>query len=308
LKISNKLLERLKRPTGVLLFLLYLITFISVIGSIIALVLDFMSSASLSVIAYVIFGVAGVSLGYTVYTVVIYAPGLRGRMISYLEKREITSRMLRNFGFRTVVFAIGSFAASVAYAAFNAFLGIVGGSIWYGALAAYYILLALTRGGLLLYHRRKSKDGECEELVRLKKYRASGMLLLILNIALSSAIAQMIFDERTFVYTGWVIYAFAAYAFYKITMSIINLLRARKQDDMTVRGIRDINLIDAAVSILALQTALLHTFNEGDGVSISVFNTATGIVVSGFAISFSIYMIVKANKMIKRIKTVDNNG
>lgn len=169
------------------------------------------------------------------------------------------------------------------------------------ALAGYYILLALLRGGVLLYHKRKHgvDDPAKNTQTQIKTYRNCGILLLVLNIALSVAIAQMIFDDGAFVYAGLMIYASAAYAFYKITMSIINIFRARKQDDLTVQAIRNVNLADATVSILALQTALLNTFS-GEGVNISLFNTLTGSVVSLFTLGLGVFMIIKANK--ERIK------
>ena len=156
------------------------------------------------------------------------------------------------------------------------------------------------RSGLLLYHRG-IKNFEGEELKRAKRYTQCGVLLFILNAALSSAIAQMIFDDRAFEYKDWLIYAFAAYAFYKIIMSVRNVIKAQRQDDLTIQAIRQINLVDSAVSILALQTALLHTFSD-ETVDISLFNTLTGCVVSAFSIALSIYMIVRGIKKIKEIK------
>ena len=117
----------------------------------------------------------------------------------------------------------------------------------------------------------------------------------------SSAIAQMIFSEAHFTYMGWTIFAYAAYAFYKITMSIIALIKAHKQTDLTVRAIRNINLVDSLVSILALQTALLTMFSEGE-INVSIFNTFTGIVVSLLSVGVGIYMIVSANKKMKKIQ------
>jgi hypothetical protein len=84
-------------------------------------------------------------------------------------------------------------------------------------------------------------------------------------------------------------------------MSIINLFRAKKQDDLIIMAIRNVNFIDAAVSILALQTALLHTFTTGN-VDISLFNTLTGIAVSTISISLAILMIRKGYKQTKELK------
>ncbi|MBR1983674.1 MAG: hypothetical protein IKA12_03195, partial [Clostridia bacterium] len=196
------------------------------------------------------------------------------------------------------------FIMSVLFSGFNAYMGIVNRSIWYGALAAFYISLAFLRGGVLVYHKNRisKKDiTQNQEYIKAKIYRNSGIITLILNVALSSAIAQMIFSDAHFTYMGWTIFAYAAYAFYKITVSIITFIRAHTQTDLTVRAIRNINLVDALVSILALQTALLNTFSQGQ-TNVALFNTFTGAIVSLISIAIGIYMIVSANKKLKNYK------
>lgn len=296
----KKNIQKLNKPRGAWLVISYIFTLVFIGAAMTMLLFDFQSDVALSILAYVSFALAALSLAYSVYTIVIYAPGLKGKILSYLRSREITHRLLENWGFRTIVTSLVSFLMSIFSSVVNAYLGIATGSIWFGALAAYYIFLTLMRSRLLLYHRN-IKEFESEGLMRAKKYRSCGILLLILNAALSSAIAQMIFDDRRFEYKDWLIYAFAAYAFYKISMAIVNLVRARRQDDLTIQAIRELNVVDAAVSILALQTALLHTFSTGD-IDISLFNTLTGSAVSVFALSLSIYMIIKGNQTVKEIK------
>ncbi len=292
-------IEKFLKPKGWLLVLIYLLSIVFITAALLLLFVDY-ENTPLAILAYTSYGFAGVSLAYSVYTIVIYAPGLKERILTILFEHEISRRLLENWGFRTIVTATISFGMSVFSSVTNAYLGIVTKSIWFGALAAYYIFLALMRSGLLLYHRG-IKNFEGEELKRAKRYTQCGVLLFILNAALSSAIAQMIFDDRAFEYKDWLIYAFAAYAFYKIIMSVRNVIKAQQQDDLTIQAIRQINLVDSAVSILALQTALLHTFSD-ETVDISLFNTLTGCVVSAFSIALSIYMIVRGIKKIKEIK------
>lgn len=298
--MNNKMLEKLLKPKGWLLASIYIFTLVFITVALLMLFVDYEGSR-LAILAYTSFGLAGVSLAYSVYTIVIYAPGLKGRILSLLSSKEITRRLLHNWGFRTIITSTFSFGMSVFSSVTNAYLGISERSIWFGALAAYYIFLALMRSGLLLYHKTK-KDYENEAMLRAKKYRICGIWLLILNITLSSAIAQMIFDDRSFEYKDWLIYAFAAYAFYKVIMSVRNAIKARKQDDLTIQAIREINMVDGAVSILALQTALLHTFSDAS-VNISLFNTLTGSAVSLFSLGLSISMIIRGNKIIKELKT-----
>ena len=281
--------------------LTFIITLLSATLSLVMVGLG-LENGALAIIAYILFGIAGVSLTYSVYLIIPLFPKMKSGIITWMEKHEFTHLLLRNFGFRTVIFAIGSFLMSLLFSGFNAYMGIANRSIWYGALAAFYIALAFLRGGVLAYHKsRIGKKMQNDEYIKAKVYRNSGIITLILNIALSSAIAQMIFSDAHFTYMGWTIFAYAAYAFYKITMSIIALIKAHKQTDLTVRAIRNINLVDALVSILALQTALLTMFSEGE-VNISIFNTFTGIVVSLLSVGIGIYMIASANKKMEEIQ------
>ena len=261
--------------------------------------IDFVGTP-LEIAAYLSFGISALGLAYAVCVFIFDAPVIKRMTLELLNSHELTKKLISNWGFRTVITSSVAFGISIVNSVINAYLGISERSIWFGALAAYYIFIALMRSGLLIYHRT-SRDYGSEALVRAKKYTHCGVLLLILNAALSSAIAQMIFDDRGFEYKDWLIYAFAAYAFYKVITSVLNAVKARRQDDLTIQAIREINMVDAAVSILALQTALLHTFSDGS-VNISLFNTLTGSVVSLFSLSLSIMMIIRGNKIIKDIK------
>ncbi len=298
----KKLFKKLLRPKGALLVLTYVLTVVFITAAMLMLFVEY-EGTPLEILAYTSFGLAAVSLAYSVYTIVIYAPGLKDRVYNLLMSNRLSRTVMENWGFRTILTSTFALAMSIFNSVLNAYLGISERSIWFGALAAYYIFLALMRSGLLIYHRTK-KDYESEGLTRAKRYMLCGILLLILNAALSSAIAQMIFDDRGFSYKDWLIFAFAAYAFYKIIMAVRNAIKARRQDDLTIQAIREINLVDAAVSILALQTALLHTFGDVS-VDISLFNTLTGSAVSIFSVGLSIMMIVRGRKTIKELK---NNG
>lgn len=301
--------EKILNPPTWAKILTLIVTVFSATGALLMLLVNYEANA-LAIVAYTLFGIAGLSLAYSVYLIIPLFPKMKRGIITKMESRKFTHLLLRNFGFRTLVFAIGSFVMSLIFSAFNAYMGIANRSIWYGALAAYYIALALLRGGVLFYH--KTKNGkkhkeENDEYRKAKVYRNSGVITLMLNIALSAAIAQMIFSDAHFTYMGWTVFAFAAYAFYKITMSIISFVRAHKQTDLTVRAIRNINLADALVSILALQTALLTMFSE-EGVDIALFNTLTGCVVSFLSVAIGIYMIISASKKMNELQKEQKNN
>lgn len=307
----KKFWSKIKEPPIWFCMGIFAFTLLCASGALCMLSVDYTGNV-LSLFAYSLFALAAISLSYSVYIAVCLAPKIKRAVVSQMEKRNFTHLLLRNFGFRTIIFTIGSFVLNIAFGAFNAYMGIHYRSVWYGALAVYYILLAVMRGGILTHHRQKLNktaisDEHREEWLCTKIYRNCGTMLLVLNFALSSAIAQMIFDNRYFEYAGWTVIAYAAYAFYKITMSVINTLRAKRQSDLTVQALRNINLADALVSILALQTALLNTF-QTESVNISLFNTVTGIAISAIAIAMGILMIAKGNKNMKRIQQEYEDG
>ena len=241
---------------------------------------------------------------------------LKEKFEHWANKYELTREMVSNYGVRTVIFAIGSFVISIAYGAYNITLSALNSSLWYGALAAYYILLAIMRGGVLVHHRKKLKAQkigravENEKIKQIKKYRNCGILLVIIIAAIALAVAEMIAEDKTFEHAGFLIYASATYTFYKITVAIVNIVRAKRQTDMTVQAIRNINMADALVSMLALQTSLLHAFSDENGKDIGfdkTLNGVTGLVVCVLVVALGIYMIINAQRKLK-IELMSNDG
>ena len=64
-----------------------------------------------------------------------------------------------------------------------------------------------------------------------KGLSADGMADVVLGVAMSGMIVQMVRDGRTYSYPGVVIYAMAAYVFYNLTVTTVNLARLRRQQD-----------------------------------------------------------------------------
>lgn len=302
-KKPTSLLQKLKKPTGWFFASVILITFALCAGAVAITVLG-SALPALEVLSYALFGAAAISLGYAAYAVVINIRPVRDRIIAALKRHSFTSRILEQYGFRTVVFAAFSLLLSLAYVAFNGVVAVASRSIWYGALTAYYLLLVCLRGGIVLYHRRKGKSELSEDEIRLaecRKYRNCGALLMILPVALSGAILQMVRFGSAFVHWGWTVLAFAAYAFYKIIMAAYNVVKAKKTDDLTVRALRNVGLAAAMVTMLALQTSLLHSFSESADYGWA--NALTGGVISALTFALGLYMLIGGNRRIARAKT-----
>ena len=205
----------------------------------------FLTQASLSayvIVGYVFLGVMAASVGYCVYGFINTLPAISARALEWSEGKPFWERLFREYGFRAILFSVGAFLLNIAFAVYNGVVGVLNSSIWFGALAAYYILLIVLRGTVLIYHifRRKAvKAGQAAERT-LKKdtyiYGVCGVVLVLMPAALSAAIAQMVGANEAFVHTGITIYVYAIYAFYKIIVSVYNFVKTWRTDEMTVRA------------------------------------------------------------------------
>ena len=299
MRFFKKLIAWLANPRLYLLIPVILIA----VGAIIATALT-MTQDGATVLGYVFLGVMVITVSYSIYGIIKVFPTIQERAMKWSETRPFWNRLFTEYGFRAIIFSIGSFSINIAFAVYNGTIAIIIGSIWFGALATYYILLILLRGGILIYHARRRKaikngQTEAETFLRdTKVYGNCGILLVLLPIALSFAILQMVRANDSFVHTGITIYAYAVYAFYKISMAIYNFVKTRRMQEMTVRASKNINLADAMVSILALQTAMFHEFGTGMGdFNIGTMNAITGAVVCTLTVAIGILMIIIATQI-----------
>ena len=305
LKIMKKLFDFFKKPPLWFLLVLAVIGIGAIVGGTLFLTQDNLYPYVMW--GYVFLGVMCVTVGYCIYGFIKILPDLNERVLKWSENKPFWNRTFTEYGFRTILFSIGSFVINLAFAVYNGSIAIVINSVWFGALAAYYVLLIVLRGTILVYHafRRKAvKAGQTEDITLRKDtriYGVCGIVLLLLPIALSFAILQMVRANDSFVHTGITIYAYAIYAFYKIIVSVYNFVKTRHTNEMTVRAAKNINLADAFVSILALQTAMFREFDAaGDAVNVATMNAVTGAIVCALTAAIGVFMIVIAIKKTRK--------
>ena len=220
-----------------------------------------------------------------------------------LNQHKFTQRFL-DYDFRTVFFTVITLIITVAYAAFYAMLGIALLSIWYGVLASYYLIIAFMRGLVIFYHRRKRKrnkylDEHKEKISRAKIYGGCGIIIGLLTLPLSIAIMMMIAEKATFSHAGLMIYVAALYTTIKVVLTIRHIVKARRSTDLTVKCVRCINLADMFVSVLALQTAMFHSFDPE--FSTDTFNGITGMAVCLATVIIGVFMIVGSRREVIKI-------
>lgn len=144
----------------------------------------------------------------------------------------------------------------------------------------------------MVYYSNKKYNNEINQC---KTYRNCGILFIFLTIAFSGIIVLIYTSNMYFEYAGYMIYAVAFYTFYRLTLSIINIFKAKKQDNLYVKSIRNINLASALVSILVLQVAMFQAFSPEQNTSIA--NALTGAGVAIIILTLGIMMIIKSQKL-----------
>ncbi|MBE7075014.1 MAG: hypothetical protein E7376_03455 [Clostridiales bacterium] len=250
---------------------------------------------------YPIYVIAFLLLCYGIYIIVYFAPKIKQRFLKLALKNKYTKKYIQNFGFRSLVSSFIGFVINAAYACMLAVFAILSHSVWYGALATYYIMLSLIKGGIIAKHnKRKSIENQEQFFIdQVKSYKNCGWFLTALTFTLVAAIVQMVIANQGFEYAGIMIYVMATYTFYKLTMAIINMIKARRNKDLTVQSLKNLNLASALVALLSLQTAMFQAF--GQDVNPRLFNALTGGGVTLCIITIAVLMIAKGRYILKKV-------
>lgn len=207
------------------------------------------------------------------------------------------------YGLRTTVFALISLCITVAFAVLSGVIAVKERSLWYGALAIYYMLLILFRAATIAADRLSKRHCANETAyagARNKIYLGCGVFLVIVQVAMCLAVTQMVMYGMPA--RGGTIYAIAtaAYAFCKITMAVVHLMRAKKYADPVGRALRNLNFADACMSMASLTVLMLSVFDKGENGTFSIAIKACAGFAACIAVLFvASAMIVKAAHAVK---------
>jgi len=257
-----------------------------------ALVYIFLSGNEETIPAYIIYTLTFYS--YTVF--VIGFPKLVSSIRKTINKNKFGNRYMTDVVFRMKISLYTSLFFNLIYAVFKLIAGIHYASFWYGADAIFYIVLSIARFLLVRQIRKEEQNIEVE----FRKYRSCGVLIFILNAAFIPVIYQIVKHGMGYSYPGFLIYAAAAYTFYAITISIVNVVWYRKYNSPVYSAQRALNLTKALVAMFALQTAMFASFG-GDIVLERTMNLVFGILVSCAIFAIAVMMVVRAIHELKKI-------
>ncbi len=203
---------------------------------------------------------------------------------------------------RVNVSLYGTLFYNTAYALLQLGMGFWHHTFWFYSLAGYYILLAVMRFFLVL-HTSRYKPGE-KMLMELRKYRACGIVFLLMNLTLAVMIFFMVYWNRTFHHHEITTIALAAYTFTSFTFAIINMVKYRKYNSPVYSASKAISMASACVSMLTLESTMLTTFGDGTMTMTGqrILLGASGGAISVFIIAMALQMILQGTKKIKQLK------
>lgn len=209
---------------------------------------------------------------------------------------------------RVNVSLYGSLAWNALYGIFQLWLGFYHHTFWFSSLGAYYICLAVMRF-FLVRHTTRYTPGEKMQ-AELEKYRACGIILLLMNLALALIIFFMVYWNRTFEHHMITAIAMAAYTFTALTAAIVNVIKYKKYNSPVFSASKVISLAAALVSMLTLESTMLTTFSDGSMTATAQkwMLGATGGVISLLIVAAAIYMIIESTKQLQILKAEDKNG
>ena len=169
---------------------------------------------------------------------------------------------------RTLKIALESLAFNIAFATYHLVMGLVASSWWLLTLGSYYLILSTVRFAVL---RSKSE----------KRFIAkfTGCMLILLSIPLAGTVILSVVRDRGHERHMIVMIAMAAYAFTKITLATIQLVKVRRSTSATLITLRNISFADAFVSIFALQRSMLVSFEGMTEAEIVIMNATLGSAV-----------------------------
>jgi hypothetical protein len=280
--------------------LLYVISMGIIVLSLLSLIYPFVPE----VVSYVFYTVSALLLCASVYYLIGDIIYVKGHVIaSAINQHDFTKRLVSDYSYRTVCFTYLSFVSNTGFAILNIFYGYRNQSWWFFTFAVYYTLLSIMRARIIYMERKinsPARNGQIKsgqiKAKEWKTYQTSGVMFLLLTTTLVGTVTLITRSNESKSYSGVLIIAVAAYTFYKITLSIINLFRVRKLGAPLVSVIRYIGYADSLASLVLLQTAMFSSFSDGNQMFERMMNSITGIFACVMVFGMGIYMIWRGAK------------
>ncbi len=166
---------------------------------------------------------------------------------------------------KTLKFSLLSLVLNMAYSVYHIAFGVTTRSWWLFTIGVYYTILSIVRFAVL----QTKKNGQFAT-------RFTGVMLMALSLPLAATVILAVLRDRGTVFHEIVMIAIAVYAFTKITLATVNLIRSWRSSSAKLITLRHISFADAFVSIFSLQRSMLVSFEGMTEMEIRIMNIATG--------------------------------
>jgi hypothetical protein len=250
--------------------------------------------------------IAIISYIIAAYTLTVWcfrAPRLVKFFKNFKNENKYARRWREDARLRVKLSLYASLSWNTLYGIFQLCLGFYHHTFWFCSLGAYYIFLAVMRFFLAHHTARYSPRERMRS--ELKRYRACGIVLLFMNLALALIVFFMVYWNRTFDHHMITAIAMAAYTFTALATAIVNVVKYRKYQSPVYSASKAISLAAACVSMLTLESTMLTTFGDGE-INARLMLGLTGGAVVALIVTMAVYMIIRANKQLEKMKEKNN--
>lgn len=230
--------------------------------------------------------------------------------------KDLVKKYQTDAKFRNQVGLYGGAAANIVFVIIQLYGGIKYQSVWFTTLAVYNAILAIVKFYISKSINKKGTEGW-------KTFRIVGLIMTILNIALTVMISIMIANPSIAIHKYGLDIAIiiAVWTFISTGITIYEVVKTHKENEPVAIASRLVQLVTSAVSILMLQTAMVasittaeiekgrETIEEiGSATNIpteittltsnlfqdlATSNAITGALVAIFAGGVTLYMIIR---------------
>lgn len=205
---------------------------------------------------------------------------------------------------QTFISAAASLGVTVLFALYHGYLSLCYTSAWHGSIGIFHLLLMVIRGTVLLtQERNRSRPVVEQNRCRLRTFRISSVLLLVMDVALIWPISMMVTLDKP-VSMGLIpAIAMATYTTWKVTMASIHMGRQRRRGggNILVAELRTVNFIDALVAILTLQNTLIMVTGTTTGENNTFpLSAASSAVIYAMIVAITVRMLRKGLKQTDR--------
>lgn len=281
---------------------IWVVILLTVISAV-ALPLIFIKELDESIIGYVVYVIAF----YIVCVICVFFAKVLPRRYKEIKQKiynnPLGNKYMTDATFKVKTSLYVSLVINLGFSIYKLISAVLYSSFWSGAEAIYYILLSIIRFLLLKFMHNKNRKKDMIEKYR--RYRLSAILMMLINLILSAIVLNMILKNKSYEYSDVYVIASATYTFYTLTVSIIDIVKYRKYKNPILSSAKALRFATALVSLLSLETVMLMQF--GDDESFRRMMTAlTGAGIFIIVLGMSVYMIVKANKEIKKLRSDEN--